>query len=207
MSTALVSRVTGAAAVVSGLAICAASYVLSTLPVGCVGDQCDTRPQRPASPTADAFYTLALMAMVLAACGLGLLLLSRGRMGRSGRAAVALVGLGAVVSVAANVVQSVFFHGDLSVMPAVFLPAVAAVVLGFAVLMVVVVRARLVPLWAGVLVELTILLVPFGDLENTTVLLDVPFGLALAAAGVLLVRTAQSTPVRNREDQVTVQGA
>lgn len=207
MNSALVSRVTGVAAVVSGLAICAASYVLSTLPVGCVGAQCDTRPQRPSSPTADAFYTLALAAMVVAACGLGLLLVRRGRMGRTGRAAVALVGLGAVVSVAANVVQSLFFDGDLGAMPAIFLPAVAAIVLGFAVLMVVVVRARLVPLWTGVLVGLTVLLVPFGNQENSTVLLDVPFGLALAVAGVLLVRTAQSTPVRNREDQVTVQGA
>jgi hypothetical protein len=122
-------------------------------------------------------------------------------------AAVALIGAGAVVAVVANVLQAVSFDGDMPAMPAVFLPAVAAIVLGLAVLMVVVIRARLVPLWSGVLVGLGALLVPFGNLENTTVLLDVPFGLALAVAGVLLFRAEAPASARNRDDRVSVQGA
>jgi hypothetical protein len=51
MKDELVARVTGVAAVVSGLALCAASYVECTLPIGCVGDQCNVRPQRPSSQT------------------------------------------------------------------------------------------------------------------------------------------------------------
>ncbi len=207
MDNRLVSRVTGAAAAVAGLAICAASYVESTLPIGCVGDQCDTRPQRPESPTANALYACALALLVVAALGLGLLLLRRGRLGRAGRTAVGLIGVGAVVAVGANVVSALFFDGDMAAMPAFLLPAVAAIVLGFAVLMVVVIRARLVPLWAGAFVGLTVLLVPFGSLENTTVLLEVPFGLALVVAGVLLVRADTSTSTRNRDDRLSVQGA
>ena len=188
MNDSLVSRVTATAALVAGLAICVASYVESRLPVGCVDEQCDIRPQRPSSATANALYVLALAAIVVAAFGLGLLLVRRRRLGRAGLVAVVLIAAGSVVAVVANVVQSLVFHGDLGVMPAVFLPAVAAVVVGFGLLMLVVVRARLVPLWVGVVVALTLLLVPFGNLENTTVLLDVPFGLALALAGVLLFR-------------------
>jgi hypothetical protein len=207
MHTTLVSRVTGVAAVVAGLSLAAASVVESRLPIGCVGAQCDLRPQRPVSPTADAFYVVALALLVVAAGGLGLLLLRRRRLGRAGVVAVSLIAAGAVVVVGANVVQSLFFDGDLSAMPALLLPAVGAVVLGFAVLMVVVIRARLVPLWAGVLVGLAVLVLPFGDQENTTVLLDVPFGLALALAGALLLRAEDPTPARNPDDRVTVQGA
>ena len=95
----------------------------------------------------------------------------------------------------------------MAAMPGFFLPAVAAIVLGFVVLMVVVIRARLVPLWAGALVGLAVLLVPFGSLENTTVLLEVPFGLSLVLAGVLLARADASAPARNRDDTLSVQGA
>jgi hypothetical protein len=109
--------------------------------------------------------------------------------------------------VAANVVQAWLFAGDMAFMPAVLLPAVAAIVVGFAVLMVVVLRARLVPLWSGALVGLTVLLLPFADLENTSVLLQIPFGLALAVAGVLLFRADDSSSVRNRDDHLSVQGA
>ena len=66
--------------------------------------------------------------------------------------------------------------------------------IGLAVLMVLVIRARLVPLWAGALVGLSVLLVPFGNEENTTVLLDIPLGLAMALAGVLIVRRGAGAP-------------
>jgi hypothetical protein len=205
-----VARVTGAAAVISGLAICAASYVESTLPIGCVGDQCNFRPERPASATANACDALALVMLVVAALGLGRLALRRGQLGRTGTTGVGLIAVGAVVAVIANVVQALFFDGDMTAMPAVFLPAVAAVVGGFALLMLVVVRTRLVPLWAGLVVGLTVLLIPFGNQENTTVLLDIPFGLSLALAGVLLLLrqpASASTPQRNQGPRIHVEGA
>ncbi len=198
MTNSLVARMTGVAAVTAGLAICAASYVESTLPIGCVDEQCAYRPQRPGSATADGFYALALVALVVAALGLGVLVLRLGRLGRTGVVAVGMIAIGAVVAVVANVVQALLFDGDMAAMPGILLPAVAAVVVGLALLMWVVIRARVVPLWAGVVVGLTVLLVPFGNLENTTVLLDIPFGLALTLAGALLVRDAgASTRVRN----------
>ncbi|WP_151081957.1 hypothetical protein [Nocardioides cynanchi] len=203
-----VARVTGAAAVISGLALCAASYVESTLPVGCVGDQCDVRPQRPSSQTADLCYLVAFALLVVAALGLGVMVMRSRGLGRLGRVAVGLIASGAVVAVLANVVQTRFYGGDMAAMPAVFLPAVGAVVVGFVLLMVVVIRARIVPLWAGLLVGLTVLLVPFGNQENTTVLLDLPFGLALALAGVLILRQTEATaPHRNRGRRAHVEGA
>jgi lipopolysaccharide export LptBFGC system permease protein LptF len=93
------------------------------LPLGCVGDQCDFRPQRPDSATADAFYVVGLALLVLAAVGLAVLVLRRRRLGRLGALAVGLIAVGAVVAVVASVVQSAFYDGDLPAMPAIFLPA------------------------------------------------------------------------------------
>ena len=124
-----------------------------------------------------------------------------------GALAVGLIAVGAVVAVIANVVQSAYYAGDMPAMPAIFLPAIAGLVLGFVLLMLVVIRARVVPLWVGVVVGLTLLLVPFGDQENTTVLLDVPFALALVLAGVLILRpTGARTGSRNHRPQVPVEG-
>jgi hypothetical protein len=194
MDDRMIARFTGAAAVLAGLALSAASYVQSTLPIGCVGDECSYRPMRPDSAAADACYVVTLVALVLAALGLGLLLLRRRALGRLGAVAVGLIAVGAIAATLANLVQAAFFHGDLHAMPAIFLPSVAAVVIGLAVLMVLVIRARLVPLWAGALVGLSVLLVPFGNEENTTVLLDIPLGLAMALAGALIVRRGAAAP-------------
>jgi hypothetical protein len=194
----LTTSITGLASAGAGVALCVASYIESTLPAGCVGDQCDYRPQRPDSVSADTFYVLALAMLVLAAVGLGAIVLRRRGLGRTGAIAITLIVVGAVVAVVANVVQSVYFDGDLPVMPAIFLPAIAAMVVGFVVLVVVVVRARIVPVWAGVLVAVTLLLVPFGNQENSTVLLDIPLGLALIVAGVLVLRLPSDGPAAPR---------
>jgi hypothetical protein len=65
-----------------------------------------------------------------------------------------------------------------------------------------------VPVWAGVVVGLTLLLIPFGNQENTTVLLDIPFGLALVLAGVLVLRPpGAATGTRNHGPHAPVEGA
>jgi hypothetical protein len=209
MNDILLSRLTGSAAVVGGLAVCAASYVDSTLPIGCVGDQCNYRPERPSSVSVNVLDLVAFVLLVASVAGLGLLVRRRRRLGRMLVTGVGLVVIGAVVAVVANVVQAVFFDGDLAVMPAIFLPAIAAMVLGLALLMVTAIRARVVPLWAGVVVALTLLLIPFGNQENTSVLLDIPFGLAWTLAGLLLVRRSgrEATPLRNPGVGAHVEGA
>jgi hypothetical protein len=57
-------------------------------------------------------------------------------------------------------------------------------------------------------VGLTLLMIPFGNQENTTVLLDVPFGLALVLAGVLVLRPAGAEMGRRHHGpHVPVEGA
>lgn len=84
-----------------------------------------------------------------------------------------MIAVGAVVAVVANLVQSTFYDGGLPAMPAIFLPAVAALVVGFAL-----------------------------------ILLDVPFGLALVLAGVLVLRPAHAaTGSRSHGPHVPVEDA
>jgi hypothetical protein len=158
--------------------------------------------RRIARVTGNACYALAF---VVAALGLGLLRRRRKRPGRTGAVAVGLVAAGAVPAVVAHVAQALLFDGDRAAMPADFLPAVAAVVAGLLLLMVAVIRTRVVPLWVWALAGATLLLVPFGNQENTTVLLDIPFGLAVALAGTLVLRDATaSTSARSRGSRAPV---
>jgi hypothetical protein len=53
---------------------------------------------------------------------------------------------------------------------------------------------------------LTLVLIPFGNRENTTALLDVPFGLALVLAGALLLHSpGHATQGPDPRQQVHVQ--
>jgi hypothetical protein len=179
-------RWSGAAAMLGGSMWAFGAVARSLRPRGCVADECLTRPMRE---TAVAEGVVLLGAVLLFLAGLaGLVILSRhtGRFGRAGRTGVVLGVAGLVVLLLASLVQALLFAGDFVLMPYFVIPALTAVVLGFVLVGVTVLRAGVLPRWSGVLLIVGALAMLIANEQTTLVLLLVPFGLAWIAVGYLL---------------------
>lgn len=200
LSRAVVRWVAGLAGVVGGLAFVGYTVVQARLPEGCVDTECDTHPMRPNSTTANTLLVIG-MALVLV-CGLGLLaeLRSRHQLGRLGRAGGIVLGAG-FAFLAAAAVAGALTDAEWNGMPALVIPGVLGLAVGLLLLGLTVLRSRLLPVWSGALLLLGAVLLPFSNEENSTILRDIPFGVAWAVVGVLLVRLAhlETRPAEERQ--------
>ena len=178
-------RVGGVAGVVGGVAFAGYTIVQARLPEGCVASECDTRPLRPSSTTANTLLAIGLL--LIAACGLTLLgeLHAQGRLGRMGTLGGSGLGAGFALLAAAGVAGRLT-NSEWSGMPLLVVPGVTALAVGLLALGVAVLRSRLLPAWTAILLVIGAALLPFGNEENSTILRDVPFGLSWVVVGVLL---------------------
>jgi hypothetical protein len=190
MSELQVRRVAGTCSAVGGLAWVVACFVHNSLPQGCIGDQCDYRPMRGSSPVSMTLFLVA--GVMLAISGIGLLVLAHrtARFGRLGALAGTTAALGLLVLGAAGVMSLV--DNDWNGMPALAVPGILLTAVGLVLVAVLVLRARVVPTWLGVLLVGTALLLPFTNDQTSRILLAVPFGLAWLTLGVILVRERSS---------------
>ena len=118
-----------------------------------------------------------------------------GRLGPAGRAGLAVGLAGGALLLAGGGAQALLFGGDLPSMPLFVLPGVLALVAGFLLLGVAILRAGVLPRWAGVLLALGALsLLGFND-QNGQALLAIPFGLAWVATGYALWSGPGEQPV------------
>ena len=178
---------TGIAAVLGGAAWVAAALVHASQPVGCVGDACSGTPMRESTTATTVLFGLA--ALLMLASGFGLLLVVRraGALGWTGTTGAALCAAGAATLAVAVTVQGTVAGGDWGWMPwfvgpGVLLLAVGAVLVGWTVL-----RSPAVPRWVGASLILGAALLALSNEQTAAILLAVPFGVAWAAMGVVLV--------------------
>ena len=194
MDDSRLARVAGASAVLGGAAWSAAAVIHASQPRGCVGDECDSLPMRDA--TTSTAVLLAVAALMMVVCGIGLLLLVRRQrdLGRSGVVGAAACALG-LTSLATGTGLSAVWDGDFTWMPAFVVPGVAALVAGIALVAWTVLRSGVVPAWAGIGLLVGAALLLGANEQTASVLLAVPFGVAWLAAGVtLLLPSRQEAP-------------
>jgi hypothetical protein len=97
--------------------------------------------------------------------------------------------VGGVLIASGIAIQALFFNGDFPLMPFFVIPSLLALIMGFLLLGSALLRARMVPLWAGVLLLLSVLvLLGFND-QDVRVLLAVPLGLSWIVVGACLWAT------------------
>ena len=185
MATSNTVRWSGLAAMLGGALFVVSAVVITSMPRGCIGDECALRPMRETG-LAGASLMLALLLVVVGAAGLVIRARDAGRFGRLGKTGIILGAVGAALPVIGSLIQGVLFDGDYPLMPYFVIPGVLALVVGFVLLGVAVLQARVLPRWTTVLlIAGTLAMLGFND-QNALALMAIPFGISWVAVGYAL---------------------
>lgn len=191
-------KIIGISSLAGGLTWVAACLVHNSQPQGCIGDACELGGTERGSTAIDA--TLMVVAgLLLAASGLGLLLLAR-RRSRTQTAGVvaALTGsLALILLLSALIVASQ--DPDWEGMPGLVVPGVVLLAIALVSLGLQVLRADVLPrVVAGALI-VTALVLPLANEQTSRILLAIPFGLAWVVAGTVLLRQSNSAAALSQQ--------
>jgi hypothetical protein len=188
----------GPAAVLGGAFWIVGAVVTALKPEGCIGDACDLpgRSMRTGGALDAALFLAAVLLIALGAVTVVLRARGAGRLGTAGRAGLAVGLAGVALLLAGGVVQALLLGGDFPYMPLFVLPGALALVTGLLLLGIAILRAGVLPRWAGVLLVVGALsMLGFND-QNAQALLAIPFGLAWVATGYALWSGQGEQPVQ-----------
>jgi hypothetical protein len=178
-------RWSGLAAMLGGALFVVSAVVIASMPRGCIGDECASRPMRETG-VAGALLMLALLLVVIGAAGLVIRVRDAGRLGSLGKTGIVLGAVGAALPVIGSLIQGILFDGDYPLMPYFVIPGVLALVVGFVLLGLAVLQAKVLPRWTAVLLIVgTLAMLGFND-QNARALMAIPNGIAWVAVGYVL---------------------
>jgi len=157
-------------------------------PMGCVGDECylPGRSMRGGSALGSALQITAVLALATGVWGLVSRARTMGGFGRLGSVGLIAITAGVVTVVIAGLVQGIFYNGDFWAMPYFVIPAALALVVGFVLLGVAILRSGVLPRWVAVLLIIATLTMLGMNEQNTWVLMAIPFGVTWAVIGYVL---------------------
>ena len=144
-------RSSGIAAVLGGALLMVHAVGVASMPRGCIGDaECAIRPMRETG-VFEIFFLLALPLILVGMTGLALRARRTGRFGALGWAGVISGFAGVVTLITAIVAQVALFGGDLSLMPFFVISGGLALLAGFSLVGISVLRAGVLPRWVSAL--------------------------------------------------------
>ena len=157
-------------------------------PMGCVADECSLpgRSMRQGSALGSALLIAAVLALAVGVWGLVRRARARGGFGRLGSIGLIASAAGVGTVVIAGLVQAVFYHGDFWAMPYFVIPAALALVVGFVLLGVAIMRSGVLPRWVAALLIIATLAMLGMNEQNTWILLAIPFGISWVVIGYVL---------------------
>lgn len=178
----------GLAFILAGVLWVVFALVLFSQPQGCVGSACDLpgRSYRPWGLFAPALFVVTFVLLIAGMAAVAWVVWNRANFGKGGRMGLLLSAVGGILIVVLLVIQMLFFNGDFPLMPFFLIPAGLALILGFLLLGVALMHARIVPLPVGVLWLLSALVLIAFNTEDIRVLLAVPLGLSWVIVGACL---------------------
>jgi hypothetical protein len=181
-SSDLVRR-SGLAAMLGGALWVAGAVLTASKPRGCIGDECTFREMREFGTLDGVLALLAVLLLTVGVAGLVTHARYAGRFGRLGSIGLATGAVGAALLVIGGLIQAVFSGGDFPLMPFFVLPGMLALVVGFLLLGLALLWARVLPRWAAALLVVGALaMLGFND-QNWQALMAIPFGIAWVAVG------------------------
>jgi hypothetical protein len=178
-------RWAGLAGMLGGALFVVSAVVISSMPRGCIADACAARPMRETG-AAGALLMLALLLAVVGMAGLVIRARHAGRFGTLGKTGAVVAAVGAALPAIGGLVQGLLYGGDYPLMPLFVIPGVLALVVGFVLLGIAVLRAGVLPRWTAVFLVVGFLaMFGFND-QNAQALLAIPIGIAWVAVGYVL---------------------
>ncbi len=188
MSSSRVIQWSGPLLILGGTLWVAWAIVHALQPLGCVGDECSLpgRSMREGSALGSVLLIAAVLALAVGVWGLVSRAQALGGFGRLGSVGLIASAAGVVIIVIASLVQAIVYNGDFWAMPYFVIPAALALVVGFVLLGVAILRAGVLPRWAAALLIIGTLAMLGMNEQNTQVLLAIPFGVAWAVIGYVL---------------------
>jgi hypothetical protein len=186
MSYSALIRWGGLAAMLGGTLWVIATLIHAAKPRGCIAEECAFRPMRETGALGGVLTLLSVLLLVVGAVGLVILVRSGGRFGSVGKAGVLIGAVGAALMVIATLIQAIFFGGDFPLMPYFVVPGLLALVVGFLLVGIAILRSGVLPRWVAVLVIVGALAMLGANEQTARVLLMVPFGVASVAVGYVL---------------------
>jgi hypothetical protein len=186
MSSSSLIRWSGLAAMLGGALWAAGAVLTASKPRGCIGAECAFRPMREFGALDAVVALLAVLLLTVGVAGLVTRARHADRFGRLRSVGLVTGAVGAALLVVSSLVQAIFFGGDFPLMPLFVIPGVLALVVGFLLLGFAVLRAKVLPRWAAVLLVVgSLAMLGFND-QNAQALMAIPFGIAWVAVGYAL---------------------
>ncbi len=187
-------RWSGLAAILGGLLWIVNAVLTASKPRGCIGMDCELSAIRDTGDLLPIFIA-ALLLIALGLTGVVIRARHAGLFGRLGRIGVVASVVGIALVVIGSLIQAIFFGGDFPLMPFFVVPGLLTVLVGFLLLGIAVLRARVLSRWAAALLIVgTLAMLGFND-QNAQALLAIPFGISWIAVGYALW-SDRSSPVR-----------
>lgn len=180
-------RWAGIAAMLGGVLLAAASFLHNLQPVGCVGLDCGTGNLRTATTLVTLTGVAASLLILVGIAGMTLLARRSSQDRRLANIALLVAVTGFLVLFTVSVIQAVFYGGDFPGMPFFVVPGLLAVVAGFLMMGLFILRSGVFPRWLGIFLMVSTFFLLVANEQTPAVLLAIPFGLAMAAAGYFMV--------------------
>ena len=185
MSSNKVIQWSGPLLMLGGTLWVAWAIVHALQPLGCVADECSLpgRSMREGSALGSILQIAAVLALAVGVWGLMRRARTMGGFGRLGSIGLIASAGGVVTVVIAGLVQAIFYNGDFWAMPYFVIPAALALVAGFVLLGVAILRSGVLPRWVAALLIIATLAMLGMNEQNTWVLMAIPFGVTWAVIG------------------------
>jgi hypothetical protein len=190
--TMALDRTTAIVVVGGGTCWIAACIYRSTLPRGCIADECLSRPMRGDTALGTTLFILAAIMIIAAGIGLLIHIQRRGRLGRLGVAGVYSCVVGIALLVTGRLVTATIFGPDFDAIPVFVIPGIVLVAVGAVLVAVVVIRSRVLPRWAGFSLLIGAGMLLLANEQTAAVLFAVPFGIAWLLVGAALWRGSRN---------------
>lgn len=179
-------RWAGASAMLGGALWVVGAFLHSLEPTGCIGLECDTRAMRNTTGIVALAGFAASVLLMVGVVGLMLLAWRSGHYTKLATTGMILVAIGLVTMLTAGLIQALFFSGDFPGMPYIVIPALLGLVVGLLLIGIFILRSGVLPRWLGIFFIVASGALVAGNEQTAAVLLFIPVGLAMMAAGYLM---------------------